>query len=194
MKSILSLLLIVGLISCKHGKEQNLKFNPQAIELNNQALKISHNFKYDSAMNLYDQAIALDTNYYFPHLNKIGIYIGLREYDKAIYESELVIRKKPDLAESWFLAGCLIEYQGDNEKAMKYYLTSIDIFTDRINNPDKQKDIKANKLNRALSKKFAGDESFLKDFDELEKDNEYSFLVDQFKNKSKSEIMDELLK
>jgi len=194
MKHLISFLIILGLISCKNSKEQNPEYNPKSIELNNRAVKLSQNFKKDSALILYDQAIKLDDNYYLPHSNKIGIYLGMKEYDKALYESEMVIKKKPDLAEGWFFAGLLNEHQGNDKKAMTNYRKSIQIFTDRINNPDKQKDINANKLNRALSKKFVGDQSFIEDFNELRKIEEYAFLVDQFKDKSKEEIMNELIK
>jgi len=194
MKYLILFLIIGGLICCKNGEEKNSKYNPKAIELNNKAGKLSQNFKQDSALILYDQAIELDDSYYLPHSNKIGIYLGMQEYDQALYESEMVIKKKTDLAEGWFFAGLLNEHQGNDKKAMTYYKKSIQIFIERINNPDKQKDINTNKLNCALSKKFIGDESYIEDFNELKKIDDYAFLVDQFKNKTKEEIMKELIK
>lgn len=194
MRQLILVLLIQALLSCSEiQKAGDNKYNPKAIELNNKAVKLSHSFKQDSALLLYDKAIEIDENYYLPHSNKVEIYLSRKEYDKALYESEMVIKKKPDLAESWFFAGLLNEIQGNTKKAMIYYKKSIEIFTNRINNPEKKADINANKLNRALSKKILGDETYLKDFEELRKNENYSFLIDQFKNKSKKEIMNELI-
>jgi tetratricopeptide (TPR) repeat protein len=150
MRNLIFILIVIGLFSCNSNKEKNPDYNPKAIELNNKAGKLSQNFKKDSALILYDQAIKLDGSYYLPHSNKIGIYLGMNEYDNALYESEMVIKKKPDLAEGCFFAGLLNEHQGNDKKAMTNYRKSIQILTDRINNPDKRKDINANKLNQAL--------------------------------------------
>ncbi|MCL7763528.1 hypothetical protein MPF19_08895 [Polaribacter sp. Z014] len=194
MKYLITLFIIIGLASCKNAKKANSEYNRKAVELNNNALKLSIDSKKDSALTLYNKAIELDNSYYLPHLNKIRVYLEMKEYEKALYESEMVIKKKPKLAEGWFFAGLLNEHQGNNKKANTYYKKSIKIFTDRINNPDNLKDINANKLNRALSKKFMGDESYLEDFKELEKMKDYSFLVHQFKNKTNQMIMKELIK
>ncbi len=194
MKHLILFLTIVGFISCNTTKKENPEYNPQAVEMNNKGAKLLQHFKRDSALILFDQAIAIDNSYYLPHSNKIGIYLVKKEYEKALHESEMVIQLKPDLAEAWFMAGLLNEHQGNDKKALTYYKKSIRIFTDRINNPDKEKDINANKLNRALSKKFIGDDSYIKDFNELSKMENYAFVVNQFKDKSKKEIMNELIK
>lgn len=194
MRYAIPFLILIGIISCRSSKEQNPQYNPEAIELNNKAVKLSQIFKQDSALILYDKAIMLDDSYYLPHANKIEIYLEMKEYDKALHESEMVIKKKPDLGEGWFFAGLLNEHQGNNKKAISYYKKSIHIFTERINNPDKEVDIYANKLNRAISKKFIGDESYIKDFNDLKKVEDYKFLLDQVKDKTKEEIMHELIK
>ena len=194
MKHLVILLIIIGLSSCKNSKESNQKYNPKAIELNNNAIKLSQNFKKDSALILFNKAIELDKSFYLPHSNKVGIYLERKEYEKALYESEMVIKKKPELAESWFITGLLNEHQGNHKKANINYKKSIKIFTERINNPNKRKDINNNKLNRALSKKFVGDKSYIEDFNELQKIKDYSYLVEQFKDKTNEMIMSELIK
>lgn len=194
MKHLVILLIIIGLSSCKNSKESNHKYNPKAIELNNEAIKLSLDFKKDSALILFNKAIELDKSFHLPHSNKVGIYLKRKEYEKALYESEMVIKKKPELAESWFITGLLNEHQGNHKKANINYKKSIKIFTERINNPNKRKDINNNKLNRALSKKFAGDKSYIEDFNELQKIKDYSYLVEQFKDKTNEMIMRELIK
>lgn len=192
MKYFYLLLIALCLISC--SGEPKSEYNPRAIELNEKALNLSLNCKYDSALLLYDKAIEIDERYHVPHSNKVQIYLHQKEYDKALYESEIVIKKKPDLAEAWFFAGLLNEQQANRKKAMSYYRKSIAIYTARINNPEKKKYINANKLNRALAKKFVNDQSYVKDFEELRDYENYSMLIDQFKDKSKAEIIKEFTK
>ncbi|GAB3661725.1 hypothetical protein GCM10028791_36460 [Echinicola sediminis] len=194
MKNRLAVVLFLGLFSCESNKGQSPEYHPRAIELNNKALKLSMDLKVDSALILYDQAIAIDSTYFLPHSNKMGIYLKKKAYEKALYEGEMVINKKPDSGEGWFLSGLLNEHLGNKEKAREYYEKSIDIFTDRINNAEKEKEINDSKLNRALSKIFIGDQSYIEDFKELGKIEAYAELVQEFEGKSKEELMNILLK
>lgn len=129
-----------------------------------------------------------------PHSNKVVIFLDRKDYKKALIESELAITKNPELAEGWFFTGILNEHQGNDIRATYCYEKSIQIFTNRINNPDKQDDVNANKLNRALSKKFLGDESFIEDLNELRKDKDYIDLVHEIENKTKQELMKGFIK
>jgi tetratricopeptide (TPR) repeat protein len=143
-------LLTVLIVSCS-GQVLEKNYNPKAIELNNKACKMMSRVEYDSALILFDQAIKLDKTYYIPHANKISIYTERKQFDKALDESDKVVKIAPDLAEGWAMGGMLHERQGDVETAMKYYRKSIEIFDERIINPDKAKYIRANRLNRAVS-------------------------------------------
>ena len=191
---ILLITSIFILASCKNNKIENQEYNPDAVELNDKGVTLSLNFKNDSALILFDQAIAIDSTYYLPHSNKIGIYLLKKDYEQTISECEKVIKLKPNLAEVWFFAGLLYEHKGNHEKALRYYNISIQIFTERINDPSKLDDIGVNKLNRALSKKFIGDKSYLDDFNELSKIEKYAEIVSRFSDQSKDEIMNELIK
>ncbi|WP_215225217.1 tetratricopeptide repeat protein [Echinicola shivajiensis] len=189
MKNLIIFLILIGFIACESRDEQNVQFLPEAVELNDRAVQLLSLSKEDSALILFDQAIKIDENYFIPHFNKIGVYLGEEDFDKALYESEMVIKKIEDSPESWFLAGLLNEHQGNEEKALIYYKTSVQIFTDRIEDGGIKADINADKLNRALSKKFLGDQSYVEDFNELEKVDNYKGLVEQFKVKSREEIL-----
>jgi tetratricopeptide (TPR) repeat protein len=154
--SLLSFLFLL-LHSCGEEKEIiNKEYNPKAVDLNNKAVENILHFKADSALILLDKAIELDETYYLPHSNKVKIYIDRGEIEKALYESEMVIKKKPDLAEGWTFAGMIHEKVGNNQKAKKYYQKSINIYDDRIKSPKKRDDINSNKVNRALSLKLLG--------------------------------------
>lgn len=193
MKKLILIIVVIGLLSCLGNKEQIAEYNPKAIEMNNKAGKLLQEFKHDSALILFNQAIELDDSYYLPHLNKTGIYLHWKQYNKALAEIELVVKKKPDFAQGWFLAGLLNEHQANDGKAMDYYNKSIQIYSESIRNPDEEKNLNANKLNRALSKKFTGDESYIEDFDELAEAEDLSFIVGLFKDMTKQEVMDAFL-
>jgi tetratricopeptide (TPR) repeat protein len=195
MKQFIPFILVLLFLSCSNESKQqpDQVYNPEAIELNNKAVKLSQRFQVDSALMLYDQAIELDETYYLPHSNKVNIYVRRKEYDKALYEAEMAVKKKPDLAEAVFFAGLLNEKQGNLKKAKEYYLKSIEIFDNRIKNPEKKEHINSNKLNRALSKKFVDDETYIHDLNELEGKGIQSYLLDMMKKSTKQELMEQLL-
>lgn len=163
MKHFFTLAIILLFLSCfkKEKQQPDHEYNPEAIELNNRAGKLSQRFKVDSALILYDKAIELDETYYLPHSNKVNLYVQRKEYDKALFEAEMVVKKKPDLAEAVFFAGILNEKQGNLKKAKGFYFKSIDIFIERINNPEKKEQINSNKLNCAVTKKFLDDKTYI---------------------------------
>ena len=170
------------------------KFNPKAIELNNKAVELMQRFQNDSALILFDKAIEFDKTYYLPHSNKIGILISKKQFDKALYESDMVIKKKPDLAEGWTFAGMLHEKQGDTITAINYYKESIKIFDERIKNPKKRNDLAANRLNRAFSLILLGQETEGKgEMRKLKAENPNDLMIDGFLKISKQDYMRQML-
>ena len=182
-------LILILFISCS-GQDKKESYNPKAIDLNNKAVQLMQRFENDSALILFDKAIEIDNNYYLPHSNKCGIYIGRKQFDKALQESEMVIKKKPDLAEGWTFAGMLYDKQGDTLTAKKYYKKSIEIFDDRIKNPEKKDQLTANRLNSAFSLILLGQEA--KGKDELRKlkvENPDNLMIDEFLKISKQDYI-----
>jgi len=174
------LILITILQSCK-GQDNNPDYNPKAIEFNNKAVQLMQRMEYDSALILFYKAIDIDKNYYLPYSNMTGIYLSRKQFDKALQASDKVVEIKPDLAEGWTFAGMLYDSQGDSLTAKKYYNKSIEIFDNRINNPEKKKDLTANKLNRAVSLILLGQE--VEGNDELRKlrtENPDDLMIDEF--------------
>ncbi len=153
--------------------------------------------QYDSALILFDRAIKIDETYYLPHANKIGIYTQRGQYDKAMHESDMVVKKEPDLAEGWAMAGMLHERQGDIETAKRYYKKSIEIFDSRISNPDKEDDIRANRLNRAFSLILLGYEregrEEMTKLKAEEPDSPDNMVIDELLKMSKQDYMRQLL-
>jgi len=149
--TIINLIILISILQSCNTQDKKNEYNPKAIELNDEAVKYTQALNDDKALILYDKAIELDETYYTPHSNKMSIYLKRKQFDKAIYESEMMIKKKPDLAEGWVFAGILNDRQGNTEKAKKYYEKSIEIFSKRIVNSNKIDMISANRLNRAFS-------------------------------------------
>lgn len=148
-------MFVVFFQSCRPGKPE---FNPAAVELNNEGVRYAQQFKEDSALLLYDQAIDLDRNYYLPHANKMSIYVGRKQFDKALHESEMILKKDPEGAQGWTFAGMLRERLGDTVTAQKYYQKSISLFDKRIANTEKADVIFNNRLNRVVSFILSGQE------------------------------------
>lgn len=186
------LISFIILQSCKKQDNKSI-YNPKAIEMNNKAIKYAQEFKKDSALILYDKAIELDETYYFPHSNKINIYVERKQFDKAIYESEMAIKKKPDLAEGWVLSGMLYDKQGKTKKAKQHYKKSIKIFGDRIANTDKSDIIFNNRLNRAFSYILLGQAKKGKtELNLLKQQKPKNIIIDVFLNINKEEYINQI--
>ena len=195
MKHILTAcLVLIFMISCSEKKKNKSEIDPKALELNEQGVKFMKEFKNDSALILFDKAIEADETYYQPNSSKAGIYINLREYPKALVESELAIKKNPDFAEGWTRAGMLNEKLGNSEKAAKYYQKSIELFDKRINDPEKKDRIVQNKLSRALSLVLLGKEDKAKEeLTKLKNENPNNSMITNFMDIKKKEFLEQIL-
>ncbi|MEO6869905.1 MAG: hypothetical protein ABI168_09690, partial [Ginsengibacter sp.] len=141
-------LFILTTCNCQ---EKKTSYNPKAIEFNNKAMEFIKTEKFDSSLIYLDKAIKIDSTYYIAYGNKCIVYCTLKDFKNALVVTEKEIKAKPDLAEGWTFAGMLNDKLGDTLNALKYYKKSIEIFDERISNPDKQTYLKANKLNRAIA-------------------------------------------
>ncbi len=190
---ILMILTIFLIFSCKSQSDRT-EYNPKAIELNNKGGEFFQKGEYDSALIYYDQAIELDKNYYLPHSNKVNIYLSRKDYENALHESGLVIEKKPDLAEGWTFAGMLYDFLGDTIKAKAYYEKSIEIFDQRISNPDKKNDLESNRFNRAFSLILIGKEKEGKEeLKKLKSENPDNIMIDEFLKINKQDYIRQII-
>jgi tetratricopeptide (TPR) repeat protein len=166
IRLLLLTFVLVTIISCNRQYKQTVN-NPKAIELNNKAVELMKVQKYDSALILLDQAISLDLNYLIAYGSKAAIYIELKDYKKALIETENQIKIKPDYAEAMSVAGFICDKTGDSIKAMDYYKKSLEIYNDRIANFKDSVQLTNNKINKACLLIITGQES--KGKDELKK-------------------------
>lgn len=161
MNRIVTLCFIcIIFFSCK---EREVKYNPEAIKLNDLALELMNKSKNDSALILLEKATNIDKNYYLAFGNKVVIYCERKELNKALVEIEKQIKAKPDLAESWSFAGMLYEVNGDSIKAKEYYHKSIKLFDKRLVDTTNKEKLTTNRLNRAVALILLNEDSRGKD-------------------------------
>lgn len=196
MKQLMTLSLILILsVSCtvKPKQTNQEEYNPKAVDLNKQGVRLMNQLKDDSALILFDKAIEVDETYYLPHSNKVGIFISKREYGKALAESEMSIKKKPDLAEGWTMAGMLTEKQGDSLKAIQYYQKSLELFDKRISDPEKKEKITQNRLSRALSLVLLGKDAEAKEeLTKLKKEEPNNSMITNFLDINRKDFLNQL--
>jgi tetratricopeptide (TPR) repeat protein len=190
MKRIVILNIIwIFLFSCS-GQIKRQGYNPKAIELQNRATKLRMSQDYDSALVLLNKATELDQDFYKAYGSKTRIYCILKKYEKALIESEILIKVKPDLAEGWVFAGMLSDKLGDTIKAKYYYEKSIEIYDDMIMNPDEKKDEEINRIFKAFSMILLGHEEDGKnELRKLRIDNPDSLSIDEYLMVSKQDII-----
>jgi tetratricopeptide (TPR) repeat protein len=93
---------------------------PNVDLINNLACSYGALAQYDKALEYCDEAIKLDSNYVFPHLNK-GLYLmGLKKYQEAIPEYEKAIKMDPDNPKSYRNLSIIYNNLGDATKAKLY--------------------------------------------------------------------------
>jgi tetratricopeptide (TPR) repeat protein len=195
MKQLIILNLILILLSSCSGKAKKEALNPKAVALNNRAIVLVQKLNYDSALILLDKAIAIDKNYNMPHANKVGIYICKKEFDKALAEIEIVIKKEPDSAENWSFAGMLHDGLGDTLTAKKYYKKSIEIGDKKLLNPAEKGHIISNRMNRAISLILLGKGKEGKDeLKKLKEENPQNNVFDMFLNRNRQDLINDLFK
>ncbi len=190
MRHIIILSALISLFYACSQKKAQPEFNLEAIAINDKAIEAMHRFELDSALTLFDQAISLDPNYYFPHSNKTAIFISRGQFAEALHESEMAVKKKPDLGEGWTLAGMLSERLGDSITAMDYYLKSIEIFDQKISDPDHSSRVTENRINRIFSLMLARqDEKAQAEIKQLNEENPNDMVIQQLTGISREEFI-----
>lgn len=191
-KTIALSLFIIVLGSCSEKKKPET-YNPKAIELNNKGVELMKRAENDSALFIFDQAIETDKSYYLPHSNKTGLYIGLNEFGKALNESEMAIRKKPQFVEGWIMAGLLREKQGDSLTSSTYFQRSVELYDSLILDPSNKDRIVKNKINKAFALIIQGKEEEGKnELKKLKTENPNNVMIGEFLNMNKEEFTNQL--
>jgi len=88
----------------------------------------------------------------------------------------------------------LYDFSGDTIKAKSYYEKSIEIYDQRISNPDKKQDLESNRLNRAFSLILIGKEKEGKEeFKNLKSENPDNIIIDEFLKINKQDYIRQII-
>lgn len=123
------LLALIGFLSSCETQKNDREL---AERLNNEAVEQLQQQDYDKAKELLNAAIDADATYTDPYAYLIQINLNNNNFEEALKHSEVVIKKAPEEAENWVLAGILTEKKGDKKKAFSYYEESIAWFEKRL--------------------------------------------------------------
>lgn len=131
MIRILIIIIFIQFYSCAEGQKK-ITHNPQAVKLNLKALDYLLKSKYDTAILIFNQAIVLDPTFDLPHKNKFKIYFKQKDFNKALVESEALIKLDPNSTEWWLNSGMILDKTGDSIQAKQHYLSALKIIETNI--------------------------------------------------------------
>jgi tetratricopeptide (TPR) repeat protein len=152
-----------------------------------------HNKDFDAAVQDFDQAIkksvALETIHFKARRIKAYTHMQLLEYDKAVYELGLVTKRTfKEGDDNVFWRRWALYYYGKALMACEKFDLAIDAFDNALKLPELDDNIKEIDLlrNRAICKKNAGKNGFLKDLkDALSKgDSQADLLLKEYQGKA----------
>jgi len=143
MKRILILLIAACLFSCKQkGTAQSTihkKYNPEAVKLNDSAIRITH-FSYngnspkalENGIALLDKAITIDSNYYIAYGNKLSFQTELKQYSDAAITDKQLIRISPHNPDNYSVEGSLEYKMGDTLSGNEYFKTALSLYNNLL--------------------------------------------------------------
>jgi tetratricopeptide (TPR) repeat protein len=188
IRNILILLSILTVSCTAHTEKKNKQ---EAIDLNNQAVKIMSE-NPDSALILLDRAIEIDKNDYLFYSNKANIFLARKDYAKAISSLEKAVDVNPDLAEGSLFLGILYDKTDQTEKAKKLYERAISIFDNRLKKHEKYE--LSNRMNRAVTLILLGQiNQGKKELEKLLTENPENTVLQYLQNFDKEKYFNEIL-
>jgi len=148
----------------------------------------------DSALNLFDQAIEAEPNFYQPNSNKASIFILKRQYEKALIESELTNKKNPENAEGWSTTGMLSDRLNDTVKAIQSYQKCIEILDKNLSEQKDKEKISQIKLRKVLIYILLEDEAKATEtINQILADNPDNTMIKNFTGIKKKTFLEQML-
>jgi tetratricopeptide (TPR) repeat protein len=130
--ALLALILVTLLSSgCTENKtETNPELThaaPKAVDLHKQGFEAYSRENYTAALDLYNQAIAADSNYTRAWMDKGNVLMRLNRYEEAISVYDVVLDREEYLAEVWNSRGEALMAIGNNTAARESFDKAIKI-------------------------------------------------------------------
>ena len=131
---LLVFLVVLCFVSCKSHSH---KYNPEAIKLNDTAVKWSLQFvgnRYhliQKAIALLDSATKIDSDYIIAYGNKFSLQMKIQHYKDAVFTGKQLMRLDPNNDIYKIQVGMACEHIGDTVTAKQYYKDGLAYF-DRV--------------------------------------------------------------
>jgi len=110
----------------------------RARELNDSAIDLfAKDQRYgDNALKIFDDAVALDSTYDKPYINRIAVLMQLRRFAEASQASETLRKMRATDADLLVLTGVLFRLDGDSANSIEYFNSAIPVYQNSMNNLD----------------------------------------------------------
>jgi tetratricopeptide (TPR) repeat protein len=197
MKQALVWSLLLLTVACSHSQKPSVK-NGEAIAevvaLNKKGIESMNRGAIDSALMLFNRAIAEDSNYYQSYSNKASVYMLLRQYEMALHQSEITNRKNPENAEGWSTTGMLSDKLNDSAKAVRSYQKSIEMLDKSLSGQKDKERISQIKLRKVLVYILMEDEKMATEtLNQVLADNPNNSMIKNFAGIKKKTFMEQML-
>jgi tetratricopeptide (TPR) repeat protein len=154
--ALIALLFCAFLAGCSHLPQG---INPEARKLNDAALgslSLSGNkpdtAALENAINILNQAIKLDNNYFEAYYNKFLLQNRLKQYGDALLTAKQMMELRPANADIRISAGITSEKMGDTVTARNFYKSALQTYTHVLDTMSaKSKEHNALESNKAMS-------------------------------------------
>ena len=197
MKLLILIIALVAHSSCSTRDQNGSNPNPRAVALNDSAVALMMKFRpsaLDSAHDLLNKAISVDTNYFTAYANKVSVYCRQKNFSKAVETAKHLERIQPRNPEGIFTLGFLLERSGDTEKALEKYNKAVALNAEKLENLDSSdKQYISIQTNYALHLILARqEENGKKQLDEILKKDPNNLAARMIYGKSRLEIFEGL--
>lgn len=126
--TVLAALMLAGCYEEARAPANDYVPSTHAQRLNRDALAALETGKREEALDLIEQAIAEDPNFYEAYCNKAAITAQLGRYGDAAKALEQATTLRPKLAEPHVFRGIYLEKSGDADGARKAYERAIGLY------------------------------------------------------------------
>jgi stress-induced-phosphoprotein 1 len=96
-------------------------------ELKQQGNAFFSNGEFESAVDCFTRAIALDPSNHVLYSNRSAAYAQLGDYEQALQDAEKTVALKPDFAKGYSRKGAALEFLGRKQEARQTYEKGLDV-------------------------------------------------------------------
>jgi tetratricopeptide (TPR) repeat protein len=194
-------IFFICFIQSKSASAQKNHYDPAAEKLNRSAMDTAMNSnstrKLQSAINLLNQAIKIDSTYFPAYNNKMTFQITIKQYQEAINTGKQMIKLRPNNVAVTFTVGLLNDKIGDGFLAKQYYnkvLTTDNAVLDTMHTQNKA--YSNVQLSKALCFIMLNEQqkggTIIKKLYSTSTDSNYKAVYIQYMNKSKQDILNNM--